>query len=84
VSCDVLVVGLDRLAILLQPGLTLPSMDLQGQRIFQCGGEVDAELAGFLQEVAVHLELRGLLGGFTVVQDMAVCCFVAFHIPSIR
>src|ERR1044071_4814324 len=72
---DVLVVGLDRLSILFQPSLAPSPVNLQGESTFQGGGKVDAQLAGLLQKVAVHTELRGLLAGFSIVES--------FHANSI-
>src|SRR4029077_738863 len=79
-----LVVGRDGLAILRQPSLALPSVNLQGRSIFQSRIKVNAELTCLVQEVAVDFELRGLPSGSPAVVELVVGrALTGFHLSNI-
>jgi hypothetical protein len=70
--------------MILQPDLTLPLLDLQGESVLQGGGKVNAKLASLLQKIAVYSEPGGLSGGLPVVESVAIGSgLVGLHAPSI-
>src|ERR1041384_404778 len=62
----------------------MPLPDLGGECLFQSGREVDAELAGLSQKVAVDGEASRLLGRLRVVEASGVRSLAGFHCPQCR